>query len=67
MNESTVSQFELSFQSFDNGQCFAFPCDSNGAIDMDGLDHRVRNDYLYARAMVGRDLRSPAVRPLRLQ
>ena len=63
MNESTATQFELRFQSFDSGQCFAFPCDPDGRVDMDRLSDRTRLNYLYARAMVGRDLKAPAVRP----
>jgi hypothetical protein len=58
MNESTASQFELRFQAFDSGQCFAFPCDPTGMVDMNQLSERIRNNYLYARAMVGRDLRA---------
>lgn len=63
MNDSTLTQFELRFQSFDSGQAFAFPCDYEGHVDMDRLSDRARNDYLFARAMVGRDLAVPAVRP----
>ena len=62
MNESTINQFELRFQSlFDSGRGFAFPCDPNGRVDLDRLSDRARNNYLYARAMVGRELAVPAV------
>ena len=64
MNESTASQFELRFQSlFHSGRGYAFPCDPKGQVDMDRLSERTRNNYLYARAMVGRELAVPAVRP----
>jgi hypothetical protein len=64
MNESTAIQFELRFQSlFHSGRGFAFPCDPKGRVDMDQLSERTRNNYLYARAMVGRELAVPAVRP----
>jgi hypothetical protein len=62
MNDSTLSQFELRFQSlFDSGRGFAFPCDPTGRVDLDRLSDRARNNYLYARAMVGRELSVPAV------
>lgn len=62
MNESTLTHFELRFQSlFDSGRGFAFPCDPTGRVDLDGLSDRARNNYLYARAMVGRELAVPAV------
>jgi hypothetical protein len=62
MNHSTMSQFELRFQSLvDSGRGYAFPCDPTGRVDLDGLSDRARNNYLYARAMVGRELSVPAV------
>ena len=62
MNSSTA-QFELRFQSlFDSGRGFAFPCDPSGRVDLDRMSERVRNNYLYARAMVGRELSVPAVK-----
>jgi hypothetical protein len=62
MDDSTVKQFELRFQSlFDSGRGFAFPCDPKGWVDLDRLSDRARNNYLYARAMVGRELSVPAV------
>ena len=62
MIETTITQFELRFQSlFDSGRGFAFPCDPEGRVDLDHLSDRARNNYLYARAMVGRELSVPAV------
>ena len=61
--DSTMTQFELRFQSLvESSRGFAFPCDLNGLVNMDELNDRARNDYLYARAMVGRELTVPAVR-----
>lgn len=61
MIESTT-QFQLCFRSlFDSGRGFAFPCDPKGQVDLDRLSERARNNYLYARAMVGRELTVPAV------
>ena len=62
MDTSTTNAFELRFQSlFDSGRGFSFPCDPSGHVDLDGLSDRARNNYLYARAMVGRELAVPAV------
>ncbi|HEY0884693.1 MAG TPA: hypothetical protein VGE20_05400 [Ramlibacter sp.] len=59
-----VTEYELRFQSlFDSGRGFAFPCDPEGQVDLDKLSDRARNNYLYARAMVGRELACPAVKP----
>ena len=64
MNDATHPQYELRFCSlFDSGRGYAFPCDPNGHVDLDGLSARARNNYLYARAMVGRELSVPALRP----
>jgi hypothetical protein len=67
MNASTPSQttavYELRFQSlFDEGRAFAFPCDAAGHVDMDALSDRARENYLYARAVIGLEVAMPAVR-----
>lgn len=63
MIDSSQPQFELRFQSlFDSGRGYAFPCDPTGQVDLDRLSDRARNNYLYARAMVGRELSVPALR-----
>ena len=65
MNQSNV--FQLRFQSlFDPGRGFAFPCDAQGHVDLDALSEKARNNYLYARAMVGRELATPRVEPTEL-
>lgn len=67
MIDSTQMQFELRFQSlFDSGRGYSFPCDPKGLVNLDELSERARNNYLYARAMVGRELSVPAVQPSRL-
>jgi len=56
------SQYELRFQSlFAPGRGFAFPCDAEGRVDLDALSLESRNNYLYARALVGREFLAPAV------
>jgi hypothetical protein len=59
---SNANQFQLRFQSlFDPGRGYAFPCDGRGQVDLDQLSDKARINYLYARAMVGRELAVPAV------
>jgi hypothetical protein len=68
MNTSTLrhqpAHYELRFQSlFDPGRALAFPCDVDGHVELDALSDRARTNYLFATAMVGRDLAIPAVLP----
>ena len=57
------SDYELLFRSlFDDGRGFAFPCDAAGNVDMDVLSESARNNYFYARAVVGREYAMPRVR-----
>ena len=56
------ANFELRYRSLSSHRCgFAFPCDENGEVDLDVLSDEARENYLYARAMVGRDLLHPQV------
>ena len=56
--------FELRFQSlFHQGRALAFPCDAQGRVHLDSLSERARENYLYARAVVGREYSVPAVVP----
>lgn len=61
MNPSQANH-QLRFRSFfATGRGFAFPCDSTGQVDLDRLSEPARNNYFYARAMVGRELEAPQV------
>ena len=65
MMESSSSHFQLCFRNlFDSGRGFVFPCDPEGHVDLDHLSERARNNYFYARAMIGRELSYPAVESL---
>ena len=56
------ARHELRFRSlFQRGRGYAFPCDAAGRVDMDALSERERLSYLYARALIGRELAMPAV------
>jgi hypothetical protein len=67
MNDpSTVAGYELRFIRFFGRACgYAFPCDAQGRVDIDTLSEYARNDYIYARALVGRDLLPPVVASVR--
>ena len=57
--------FELRFQSLvRGGRVLAFPCDPQGRVDLNAVSDRMRNDYLFARAMVGREYAVPVVQQL---
>ena len=61
---SPAGAFQLRFQSlFKEGRALAFPCDSQGHVELDALSERARENYLYARAVVGREFATPAVLP----
>ena len=68
MNISNQNQddatYDLCFQSlFDAGRAYVFPCDAAGHVDIDALSFKARQNYFYARTVVGRELSMPAVRP----
>lgn len=55
---------ELLFRSPISARCaYVFPCDAAGHVDMDSLSERARNNYLYARAVMGMEVDWPDVRP----
>ena len=55
-------QFQIRFVSlFQEGRAMAFPCDDQGRVDMDDLSEPARSNYLFARAMVGREYATPRV------
>lgn len=58
------SRYELRFRSlFHEGRGLAFPCDATGQVDLDALSERAKHNYLYARAVVGREYATPAIQP----
>ena len=44
------------------GRSLAFQCDAHGHIDLNILSPRALSNYLFARAMVGRDFERPTCR-----
>jgi hypothetical protein len=65
MNATVTSQpqgYVLRFDSlFREGRAYAFPCDPQGRVDMDRMSDRARNNYLFARTVVGREVTMPSV------
>jgi hypothetical protein len=56
--------FELRFHSlFVEGRGYAFACDAEGHVRLDGLSERARLNYFLARKCVGREFATPAVQP----
>ena len=54
--------YQPRFQSlFRQGRGYAFPCDEAGHVDMDSLSDQARNNYFYARTVIGREFATPAV------
>jgi hypothetical protein len=67
MSASTMNQrnsgYELRFRSlFQPGRGLSFECDSSGNVDLDGMSERARENYLYARTVIGREYFIPMVR-----
>jgi hypothetical protein len=58
------ASYEIRFQSlFKEGRALCFPCDEQGHVAMDSLSERARENYLYARAVIGREYAYPMVQP----
>jgi len=69
MNSSAQQcpRYEIRFQSlYDEGRALSFPCDAQGHVEMDALSEKARLNYLYARAVVGREFAAPAVKEAEL-
>jgi hypothetical protein len=57
------ADFELRFRSlFNDGCALVFACDEDGQVDMDAMSERARENYLVARALLGRHYAYPIVR-----
>jgi hypothetical protein len=59
--------YELRFRSlFRPGRGLSFDCDASGNVDLDALSERARDNYLYARTVIGREFFIPVVQPCTL-
>jgi hypothetical protein len=60
MRSSESADYELRFQSLhDAGFAYTFPCDAAGHVDLDALGDTARDNYLFARIVVGREFSIP--------
>jgi hypothetical protein len=64
LNSANASRqsFQLWFLSLHRGHALCFPCDAGGTVALDELSEHGRCNYLYARAVVGREFAWPVVR-----
>jgi hypothetical protein len=61
-NACNSAGYQIRFQSlFLQGRALCFPCDRNGQVDLNALTPRAMDNYLFARAMVGREFATPAL------
>ena len=57
------ARYELRFQSlFHTGRGVSFPCDRQGAVDLETMNERAREAFLRAQEGVGREYASPSIR-----
>lgn len=62
LSPAMMSTHLLRFTSlFHPGRALSFPCDARGHVELDDLGDRARDNYLYARAVVGREYATPEV------
>jgi hypothetical protein len=53
---------EIRYESLSGtGRSLCFPCDAQGHVPLDQLSESARENYLYARAVVGREYAWPCV------
>lgn len=66
MNATRQSRlFMLRFDSlFKPGSGYAFDCDASGAVDLDDLSGRARDNHFFARTMFKHDFGTPKVVPV---
>jgi hypothetical protein len=55
-------RYLLRFESlFHSGRGLSFPCDERGQVTLDQLSEQARENYLFARAVVGHEYATPVV------
>ena len=53
--------YEIRFKPLFREPGLCFPCDESGQVELDALSDRARENYLYARAVVGVEFAYPQV------
>lgn len=62
---SSSCEHHLLFASlFHPGRGVSVPCDAHGEVHLDDLSERLKNAYLGARALIGREYALPIVEPM---
>jgi hypothetical protein len=61
MTAARTPALVLSFQNLHSSKRLEFPCDEKGIVLFEALTERARNNYFYARAMLGREYLTPKV------
>ena len=65
MSSTTTPTHWLCFPSlFNAGRSLSFPCDERGQVALDVLSPRAVNNYLFARATIGREFNWPKIEPV---
>ena len=55
------SAYEIRFKPLFREPGLCFPCDESGKVELDALSDRARENYLYARAVVGVEFAYPQI------
>jgi hypothetical protein len=55
------SSYEITYPALFRGPSLCFPCDERGEVPLDSLSDAARENYLYARAVVGVEYAFPSV------
>ncbi len=59
------ARYELRYTDlYNSGRGFAFPCDAEGHVDVEGLSARGLVNYQSARTLVGKELSLPRILPV---
>jgi len=59
---ASAASYQIRFASLRTSTpALTFRCDARGNVELDALDEKARLDYLFARALVGRNFARPAI------
>jgi len=53
--------YEITYHALFRGPSLCFPCDERGEVPLDSLSESARENYLYARAVVGVEYAYPSI------
>ena len=59
---SSAGHWQIRFEPLVAGATASvFSCDAQGQVELDAMEDRARNDYFFARALIGRDFARPVL------